>query len=531
MTARRIIVNNNGTPSELNPTDAIGSNAGTEALPGVSYFDDPDTGMYFPANNTIGLVTDGTERLRLDASGNVIVGKTALSTSATAGFLYIPSTPGVPTGTPTAYTGRAALTVDTTNNRMYAYDPVDATWLNLSGTGGGGGGDGATGATGLTGATGPAGATGVAGTTGATGATGTVGATGLTGATGPAGAAAGSNTQVQFNDSGAFGADSNLSWTTGTATLSTGNLNLSGTGRRITADFSNGTSSNRAIFQTSTTNGGTSVDLAPNGSGNESAITVNGSSDVNNTAAGVLTAGASAVRLISGIRGTGTYLPLTMWNGGLERLRVSTGGLITINTVTATGSTRLVVADGTGNGQIRAIHSTGLGLLINQSSASGAVALMQQDNAALTIGTNNTDRLQISAAGNVAIGTTPTTSMLTVNGRVDMVSYVETSSAPAISGNALTLNLNNSTVFNVSLVANINTLSITNPGAAGKATSFVLILTADGTARSVAWGGSIVWAGGTPPTLTSASGKRDIFTFITVDGGTTWFGVVSGQNF
>lgn len=35
----------------------------------------------------------------------------------------------------------------------------------------------------------------------------------------------------------------------------------------------------------------------------------------------------------------------------------------------------------------------------------------------------------------------------------------------------------------------------------------------------------------TAPTLTVTSGKRDILTFVTNDGGTTWFGFVGGQNF
>lgn len=73
---------------------------------------------------------------------------------------------------------------------------------------------------GAVGATGPAGATGPSG--GPTGATGLQGATGLTGATGSAGVAAGSNTQVQFNDATAFGADANLTFNKTTGSLSVG---------------------------------------------------------------------------------------------------------------------------------------------------------------------------------------------------------------------------------------------------------------------------------------------------------------------
>jgi hypothetical protein len=47
----------------------------------------------------------------------------------------------------------------------------------------------------------------------------------------------------------------------------------------------------------------------------------------------------------------------------------------------------------------------------------------------------------------------------------------------------------------------------------------------------VTWGASVKWAGGTAPTLTSTNTKVDIFTFVTWDAGTTWYGFVSGQNF
>jgi hypothetical protein len=61
-------------------------------------------------------------------AGSTIIGTAAIATNATDGFLYIPTCAGAATGTPTAYTGRAAMVMDTTNNRLYLYDPVDAGW-------------------------------------------------------------------------------------------------------------------------------------------------------------------------------------------------------------------------------------------------------------------------------------------------------------------------------------------------------------------------------------------------------------------
>lgn len=57
------------------------------------------------------------------AGQNTIVGnQAALATTATDGFLYVPTCAGTPTGVPTSYTGKVALVFDTTNNRLYAYD-------------------------------------------------------------------------------------------------------------------------------------------------------------------------------------------------------------------------------------------------------------------------------------------------------------------------------------------------------------------------------------------------------------------------
>ena len=71
--------------------------------------------------------TNATQRMQISADGNFFVGTAALATTATAGFPWIPSCPGIPTGAPTApYTNAAAMVVDTTNNRLYVL--VGSTW-------------------------------------------------------------------------------------------------------------------------------------------------------------------------------------------------------------------------------------------------------------------------------------------------------------------------------------------------------------------------------------------------------------------
>lgn len=110
--------------------------------------------------------------------------------------------------------------------------------------------------------------------------------------------------------------------------------------------------------------------------------------------------------------------------------------------------------------------------------------------------------------------------------------YREPTSAPTISSGTLTLNLNTSQVFLVSLNANITTLTISNvPADSNTLVGFTLIFTADNTARTVTWPGSVKWSGGVAPTLTSTNNKKDIFSFFTTDAGTTWYGFIGGQNF
>jgi hypothetical protein len=72
--------------------------------------------------NALVFATNQIERARITAAGSVVAGgSVALGTTATDGFLYVPTCAGTPTGTPTAITGMAPIVVDTTNNKLYFY--------------------------------------------------------------------------------------------------------------------------------------------------------------------------------------------------------------------------------------------------------------------------------------------------------------------------------------------------------------------------------------------------------------------------
>jgi hypothetical protein len=60
--------------------------------------------------------------MTIDSNRNIVAGASvALATTATNGFLYVPTCAGTPTGVPTAITGMAPIVVNTTNNKLYFY--------------------------------------------------------------------------------------------------------------------------------------------------------------------------------------------------------------------------------------------------------------------------------------------------------------------------------------------------------------------------------------------------------------------------
>ena len=115
-------------------------------------------------------------------------------------------------------------------------------------------------------------------------------------------------------------------------TISSGNLAFSGTAQRITGDMSNATLANRLMFQTSTTNGQTAISLLPNGTSTQSQFVAYGGTDPANASFGHLLTISTEVSVRSSVSGTGTFLPMTFYTGGSERVRVDTSGNVGIGT-------------------------------------------------------------------------------------------------------------------------------------------------------------------------------------------------------
>jgi hypothetical protein len=137
-----------------------------------------------------------------------------------------------------------------------------------------------------------------------------------------------------------------------------GNLQFSSPGARITGDMSNATQANRVVFQTSTTNGNSVVGVLPNGTATTSVFRAFNNSDPTNSSEISLFAASADVRVISGITGTGSYLPMTFYTGNSESLRLS-----------ATAKT-LILAGGS-----TSANGTGITFPATQSASSDANTL------------------------------------------------------------------------------------------------------------------------------------------------------------
>ena len=103
----------------------------------------------------------------------------------------------------------------------------------------------------------------------------------------------------------------------------------------------------------------------------------------------------------------------------------------------------------------------------------------------------------------------------------------EVVSTVAAAGATETLDLADGNVHDVTLDADC---TLTFAGATnGVACSFTLVLRQDGTGGwTTTWPGSVVWAGGSAPTLDETASSVSVLTFFSLDGGTVWYGFSTG---
>jgi hypothetical protein len=212
-----------------------------------------------------------------------------------------------------------------------------------------------------------------------------------------------------------------------------GNLTFTGTGNRITGDFSNATLANRVWLQTSTANSAFSSGVLPSGTATRSLWAVVSQSDPTNASTTELDVENGLESRFRASRfGTGSYLPMTFYTGGSERMRIDTSGNVGIGT--SSPSYKLSISGGSAtSSNLLLTHntdSTGAYSRIRFQFAEGNTSIASEiRNIQRAAGENGTslafftdsnagsltERMRIDSAGNVGIGTSSPTALRTRN--------------------------------------------------------------------------------------------------------------------
>ena len=96
---------------------------------------------------------------------------------------------------------------------------------------------------------------------------------------------------------------------------------------------------------------------------------------------------------------------------------------------------------------------------------------------------------------------------------------------------ATSLDLSQGNVFNVTLGASGIAFTFTNPPANGSTCYITVVLKQDPTGgRTYGSFGSSIWTDGVKPVLSTGANKIDVLTFMTVDGGASYFGSFAMAN-
>jgi hypothetical protein len=251
-----------------------------------------------------------------------------------------------------------------------------------------------------------------------------------------------------------------------------------------------------------------------------------------------LTAGTSGYVLSTDGAGNLSWAPGGGGSAGVTQIIAGTN--VTISPV---GGTGVVTINATGGG------GGGSGTVTSVDVSGGATGLTFTGGPVTTTGT-------ITASGVLAIangGTGATTqaasaaailptqsgqtgNFLTTNGSA--VSWGYPLQQPEVvipignTGTATTITIAAATGYFATATLNGNctfTFATTLTGAV----FFTFLLTNDATAgRTIVWPASVKWPnGGVPPTRTTAAGATDVYTFFTLNSGTTWYGNLALPNY
>jgi len=139
----------------------------------------------------------------------------------------------------------------------------------------------------------------------------------------------------------------------------------------------------------------------------------------------------------------------------------------------------------------------------------------------------------------VGVGTVTPRATFDVDGSTRLKTYFEAVQSVSPTANVVTIDLSQAQTFDVDVTSTITQFTITN--IPSESSSFTLKVTQDSTGGYAVGidtfkdsGGAAIpvyWSGSVIPIVTTTADKTDIYTFITFDGGSSFYGVSGGQNF
>lgn len=239
------------------------------------------------------------------------------------------------------------------------------------------------------------------------------------------------------------------------------------------------------------------------------------------------------IEFSTGIAGGGQFNP--NFTGGASAARMiydNNGGLNFTSYVSTTSGLERFSIDGA-NGRLFSVTDNLSGSIFSVNDVAGLPIIEAFDDNTVIMGAFNRNDFIITG-NSVGIGALPNTGTqkLFVSGLSTFVTTNEPFLNLNIVSSTVNFPLNSGMNFILPLTTNITGITFSNTPS--DTYSFTLRVDYSG-AHSIVWptgaSAKISWPSNVAPTLTSVSGKKDFFTFLTYNAGSEFFGFTSAQDF